>query len=111
MPSKPVGGFELVLGQLYNDFWFNEQSPNHNGPPCTKCAATTTVHKLEKVMLAFGKLIVRNCTVHTCPNCLHELLHDYHERPKKATKQNLVTIFSKLPKSVQATILMKGGLK
>lgn len=110
MPSKPVGGFDLILGRLYNNFWFNRAPIDHAGPVCSKCNSQTTLHKLEKLVLAFGKMTIKSCDVVTCPQCLHEALVDIAEKPKKpATKQNLTALFAKLPKSVQVQIL--GGYK
>src|SRR3990167_9362197 len=110
--SKPVGGFDLVLGNLYNDFWFNAAHPEHNASiPCTKCATRVTVHRLEKLVFAFGKVTIKHCIVHTCPACLHELLAvppKATSKPKPATKANLTKLFSKLPKAVQQQILMEG---
>ena len=109
MPSKSVGGFDLVLGHLYNDFWFNRASPQHNAEMCTKCDGLVTHHRLEKVILAFGKLIIKECDVLTCPVCLHEEVIMLTPKPKKkATKKNLVSLFSKLPKSVQQSLLLGG---
>lgn len=106
MSSKPVGGFDLVLGHAYNDGWFNEASPLHQGPACHKCMSPVTIFRLEKVILAFGKLITKHCTIIACPDCLHEELVEYREpNPVKATKKNFAKIFSKLPKEVQAKLL------
>src|SRR5688572_19317926 len=111
MSSKPVsGGFDLVLGKLYNDFWFNAATPAHNSfEHCKKCSGNITVHKLEKLVLAFGKMTTKNCIVHTCPTCLHEELIAMSTPLKKpATKANLVKLFAKLPKSIQIAILQGG---
>lgn len=113
MPSKPVsGGFQLVLGHLYNDFWFNRAEPQHTyDRPCTKCLTRAiTIHRLEKLVFAFGKMTVKNCDVWTCRACLNEEVNYHAEAPKKpATKRNLSKLFAKLPKSVQQQIL--GGYK
>ena len=111
MPSKPAGGFDLVLGHLYNDFWFNAAEPNHkSGLTCYKCeTGELTLHKLEKVVLAFGKLTIKTCVVHTCPRCLHEVVVNLPDAPRqKATKQNLVRLFAKLPKNIQIALLGGG---
>ena len=112
MSSKPVGGFDLILGGLYNDFWFNAAPPNHwSSVECTKCSTRVTVHRLEKLVFAFGKMMMKYCIVHTCPSCLHESLvtpPTSMSKPKPATKANLVKLFSKLPKAVQQQILMEG---
>lgn len=110
MPSKPVGGFDLVLGKLYNDFWFNRAEPDHKGPTCTKCFTVTTLHHLEKLVFAFGKMTIKTCDVVTCPACLHEAIIHHTATPKKpATKRNLAKLFAKLPKTIQQQIL--GGYK
>ena len=109
MPSKPVGGFDLVLGHLYNDFWFNRAEPQHNVSACSKCDSRVTFHRLEKLVFAFGKMTVKTCDVVTCPSCLHEVV-SYHQVTKKpATKRNLAALFAKLPKTIQVQIL--GGYK
>lgn len=110
-PSKPVGGFDLILGAAYNDGWFNELPPLLTAHAnCAKCRAPVTVHKLQKVILAFGNLITKYQTIWTCPRCLHEeLIHHFEPPPLKATKKNFVKIFSKLPKETQ--ILLLGGKK
>lgn len=109
MSSKPVGGFDLILGHLYNDFWFNRAPVDHNGPKCDKCHDTTTLHRLEKLVFAFGRMIIKTCDVITCPSCLHEVV-SYHQSTKKpATKRNLAALFAKLPKTIQQQIL--GGYK
>ena len=108
MPSKPAGGFDLVLGHLYNDFWFNAAEPNHNAVCCSKCTGRATLHKLEKVVLAFGKVTIKTCIVYTCPVCLHEEIVEHREKTQKATKQNFVRIFSKLPKPIQIALLGGG---
>ena len=107
MSSKPVGGFDLVLGQLYNDGWFNYEPPLHNVLTCAKCNGGTTIHKLHKFILAFGNITEKFTEVETCPHCLHEhqLPSDRKERKQKATKQNFVRIFSKLPKPIQVALL------
>lgn len=108
--SKPVGGFDLILGQLYNDFWFNRAEPQHNSGPCTKCDGLVTTHRLEKLVLAFGKMTIKTCDAFTCPVCLHEQVVFHNAAPKKpATKKNLIKLFAKLPKSIQQQIL--GGYK
>lgn len=107
--SKSVGGFDLILGNLYNDYWFNASSPQHNATHCKKCSLRTiTIHRLEKIILAFGKLIVKTCEVWTCTACLNEVLVIAPETQKKvpATKANFVKLFSKLPKSIQQDLLM-----
>ena len=111
MASTPVGGFALELGKLYNDFWFNAAEPNHTSFfTCSKCSARVVVHKLEKLVFAFGKMTIKHCTVHTCPACLHEEVIAMAEAPKKkATKQNLAKLFAKLPLSVQKQLLMNRG--
>jgi hypothetical protein len=111
--SKPVGGFDLILGRLYNDFWFNRATPEHNSVVCCeKCNAAVTIHRLEKLVFAFGKMTIKTCDVHTCPICLNEVLMQHTESPQKpATKRNLVSLFSKLPKSVQQSLLMSRGGK
>lgn len=110
MPSKPVGGFDLILGKLYNDFWFNRAPVDHHGPKCTKCLTPVQLHKLEKLVFAFGKMTIKTCEVVTCPACLHEAIIHTGDKPKKpATKQNLAKLFAKLPKSIQVQIL--GGYK
>lgn len=112
MASKPIpGGFTLELGKLYNDFWFNAATPQHNSfERCLRCNASVTVHKLEKLVFAFGKMTIKYCTVHTCPSCLNEVVIAMAEpAKKKATKQNLVKLFSKLPLSVQKQLLMNRG--
>lgn len=108
MPTKPSGGFDLILGHLYNDYWFNAASPRHNSlEECSKCHASVTIHNLEKIVLAFGKMTIKTCTVYTCPRCLHEELIEHREAPKKpATKRNLTKLFAKLPKSIQQNILL-----
>ena len=112
MTSQPVGGFDLVLGKLYNEFWFNAAPPNHwSDSTCSKCSKHVTVHRLEKLVFAFGKMMIKYCIVHTCPSCLHEVLitpPTSKTKPKAATKANLVKLFAKLPKAVQQEILMKG---
>ena len=112
MTSTPIGGFDLVLGKLYNDFWFNAAPPNHwSNEQCSKCSTKVTVHRLEKLVFAFGKMMTKYCIVHTCPQCLHEVLVTQPTtigKPKPATKANLVKLFSKLPKQVQQQILMEG---
>lgn len=109
MPSKAVGGFDLILGHLYNDYWFNRHPPEHNAAACTKCAGLATHHRLEKLVFAFGKMTIKTCDVLTCPVCLHEALIKAADSPKKpATKRNLVKLFAKLPKSIQQQLLMKG---
>ena len=110
MPSKSVGGFDLVLGRLYNNFWFNRAEPQHNAEVCSKCDGLVTLHKLEKLIFAFGKMTIKTCDVVTCPICLHEQLIKTAEAPKKpATKRNLAALFAKLPKTIQQQIL--GGYK
>lgn len=108
--SKPVGGFDLVLGKLYNDGWYNFKPPFHNSENCPKCSSPVTLHHLHKFVFAFGNVIEKftRCTV--CPSCLHERQLDTpkQEKRQKATKQNLAKIFSKLPKSVQQQILTEG---
>ena len=106
MSSKSVGGFDLVLGRLYNDFWFNRAELQHNAAPCTKCGDFVTLHRLEKLVFAFGKMTIKTCDVVTCPSCLHEELLYHKETPKKpATKRNLAALFAKLPKTIQVQIL------
>ena len=108
--SKPVGGFDLILGQRYNDFWFNRAEPQHYALPCVKCRGRATWHRLEKLVFAFGKMTVKNCDIATCPDCLHEWLLSHTEAPKKpATKRNLAKLFAKLPKAIQQQIL--GGTR
>lgn len=110
MPSKPVGGFDLILGKLYNDFWFNRAEPLHNSGKCAKCKSSATLHRLEKLIFAFGKVTIKTCDVITCGVCLHEEIIHHAFTPKKpATKQNLAKLFAKLPKSIQQQIL--GGYK
>ena len=109
MPSKPVGGFDLVLGHLYNEFWFNRAEPQHAGPKCQKCLSTTTLHSLEKLIFAFGKMTIKTCDVVACPTCLHEVITSHQATKKPATKRNLTALFAKLPKTIQAQIL--GGYK
>ena len=109
MPSKSVGGFDLVLGKLYNDYWFNAAPPRHNSSAlCEKCTAPVTIHELEKYIFAFGKITTKYCTVVTCSSCLHEVQLESPKRPKayQATKTNLVKLFSKLSKSVQQQLLL-----
>ena len=110
MTSQPVGGFDLVLGNLYNDGWFNLKPPEHDQWPCIKCAHSVTIHNLHKYIFAFGQVIEKFTRVATCPTCLHECKLDSQkqEKKQKATKQNLGKIFAKLPKSVQQQILMEG---
>ena len=109
MPSKPIGGFDLILGHLYNDFWFNRAPIQHGVNACSKCNSLITLHRLEKLVFAFGKITIKTCDVVTCPECLHEVV-TYHQNTKKAaTKRNLATLFAKLPKIVQVQIL--GGYK
>lgn len=108
MASKSVGGFDLLLGKYYNDFWFNAKMPNHEGPSCMKCHSPLTVHELEKFIFAFGKITVKACVIHTCPECLHEVLAiDPYSTNKKvpSTRKNLVAIFAKLPLHMQKSIL------
>lgn len=104
-------GFDLVLGKHYNDGWFNEHSPIHNAAVCTRChQRTATIHQLQKLVLAFGNITTKHCTIWTCSSCLHEEVVSISEKPKqKATKRNLSAIFAKLPKSVQSALL-KGDL-
>lgn len=110
MSSKSVGGFDLILGHLYNDFWFNRAEPQHNTGACSKCLSPVTLHRLEKLVFAFGKMTIKTCEVFTCPTCLHEALIEHKARPKKpATKRNLAALFAKLPKTIQVEIL--GGYK
>lgn len=109
MPSKSVGGFDLVLGGLYNDYWFNAAELQHNSHYyCEKCQSATTVHQLEKYVFAFGKITIKYCTVLTCPDCLHERVINSPKKDatKPATKTNLVKLFSKLSKSVQQQLLL-----
>lgn len=108
MPSKNVGGFDLVLGDLYNDYWFNAAPPQHYAESCIKCNGLVTKHSLEKYIFAFGKITTKYCTVFTCPDCLHEVALDSPKKPKaqQATKTNLVKLFSKLSKSVQQQLLL-----
>ena len=108
MSSKPVGGFDLKLGALYNDFWFNRAEPLHNYSTCTKytCGGLTTLHRLEKLVFAFGKMTIKTCDLFTCPVCLHEEVVSHTASPKRAaSKKNLVRLFAKLPKSIQQQIL------
>ena len=108
MSSKPVGGFDLELGALYNDFWFNRAEPLHNHTACSKptCNGLATLHRLEKLVFAFGKMTIKTCDVITCPVCLHEEVIAHPTTPKcPATKQNLVKLFAKLPKSIQQQLL------
>lgn len=103
-------GFDLVLGKLYNDFWFAARPIIHNSiHGCVKCHALVSVHDLEKLVFAFGKMTIKTCTVHTCPNCLHEVLAvpPTTSKPKPATKANLIKLFAKLPKTVQQQLLME----
>lgn len=110
MSSKPVGGFNLVLGRLYEDRWFNRALINHHGPICSKCSSITTLHRLEKLMYAFGKMTIKTCDVITCSQCLEEAIINIAEKPKKpGTKRNLAAVFAKLPKTIQQQIL--GGYK
>jgi len=103
------GGFDLVLGKLYNDFWFNASEPQHRAASCSKCGERATIHSLEKIVLAFGNMTVKSCVVHTCPCCLNEEIVKFHEpAPKKVTKKNLVSLFAKLPKSIQQQLLTGG---
>ena len=110
MPSKSVGGFDLILGDLYNDYWFNAGAIQHSAVACTKCRGAASIHSLEKLVFAFGKMTVKHCEVHTCPDCLHEHIAVPPEkaflRYKPATKANLVKLFAKLPKAVQQELLM-----
>lgn len=110
--SKPVDGFDLILGELYNDGWFN-RCPPRDDDPCAKCHGTTTIHSLHKFIFAFGQVIEKFTSVVTCPHCLHECELDSYkkEKRKKATKKNLVTIFSKLSRDMQAALLISGGIK
>ena len=103
-----MSGFNLVLGNHYNDFWFNRQSPEHDSAVvCGNCKQSgVTIDRLEKLVQAFGKLITKTCTIYTCPYCLHEELAD--EKIVKsipATKKNFISLFAKLPKSVQQKLL------
>lgn len=109
MSSKPIGGFDLVLGKLYNEGWFNFKSPDHNGGWCDNCKCYNTLHHLHKFVFAFGNIIEKFTQVITCPSCLHEQQVDSHLKQKKqrATKVNLARIFSKLPKQVQQQLLMQ----
>lgn len=112
--SKPVGGFDLILGGLYEDFWFNAATPEHNSAICcSKCRGAVTIHRLEKLVFAFGKMTIKTCEVHTCPVCLHESLAvpPTSSKPKPATKANLVKLFAKLPKTIQQQILLTQGAK
>ena len=110
MPSKSVGGFDLILGRLYNDFWFNRAEPQYNTGACSKCNSLITLHRLEKLVFAFDKMTIKTCDVVTCPTCLNEVLIEHKESPKKpATKRNLAALFAKLPKTIQQQIL--GGYK
>lgn len=106
MASKSVGGFDLILGHLYNDGWFDESLPEDHIASCSKCYGQITRYHLQKVILAFGHLITKHKVVWTCSECLHEELVEFHEKPpKKITKRNFERIFAKLPKSTQEQLL------
>ena len=73
MTSKSVGGWDSVLGLLYNDGWVNEASPEHSSPTiCQVCNSSATIHKLKKTIPMFGHTVTKHCTVTTCPDCLNE---------------------------------------
>ena len=112
-PSKSVGGFDLLLGKLYDDGWFNHEPPRHDVLTCRKCGDAVTIHKLHKFVVAFGHITEKFTEVVTCPACLNEYEHPsyYQDKKRKATKRNLAAIFAKLPKSVQAALLTSGGAK
>lgn len=107
MSSKGVGGFNLVLGALYEDRWYNRAMIEHNSAKCCpKCNAALTIHRLEKFVFAFGKVIEKACDAYTCPICLNESVVFYDLAPKKKTsKRNLNKLFAKLPLAVQQQIL------
>ena len=107
MTNKPSGGFDLVLGKLYNDGWSNAIEPKHHLGICHKCSNIHVVnHQLEKYVFAFGKVTINTCTVRTCEICFHEEILAHKEPPpQKSTKQNLTKLFAKLPKSLQEKLL------
>jgi len=108
MPSKPVGGFSLVLGPLYNDSWFNATLPtDSNTELCFKCDSPITIHHLEKFIFAFGLTIRKTCTVHTCSSCLNEEVITKTETKvkNKLKTYNLLYKFKSLSPELQKKIM------
>ena len=106
MTSKNVGGFQLVLGLLYNEGYYNSRPPHHNSwRKCEKCDSPVTIHDLEKMIFAFGKVILKRKIVLTCPDCLNEV-DLYIVLPSKPKKEKTaLQRFQSLPKSEQLRLL------
>lgn len=108
MSSANVNGFNLTLGLLYEDRWFNAEEPYEDPKlPCERCFSNLTIHKLHKTIFAFGMTIIKRCTVSSCPSCLDEqiIAHYKPKTQKRTPSSNNLAKFKSLPPDIQQRII------
>jgi len=90
-PLTQLTGFDLLIGQRYQEGWFREAVPYPaSSNSCYQCNSTLVmIWPLQKQIQAFGHSITKHCQIHECLNCHHEWevsvnkLEDVDFKPKK----------------------------
>jgi hypothetical protein len=115
--SKPVGGFDLVLGPLFNEGWWRESESYELGQ-CNKCGSPLMYFPLYREVQAFGKIKTETQTVTACKTCLNEsssLSSKPHIALRSERRNNRtgsgykpkkpITVFKRLTKEAQEKLL------
>lgn len=75
-------GFDLLIGQKYQEGWFREVEPFPFPGVCNICEAKFLMSwPLKRSILAFGHEILQHSTIYQCLACKHEWEVDLPNTP------------------------------